>query len=224
MANVDLDRYLEHAGYTLKRRTTSYVQTKRIIGRGNDPYGKNDTSTGTKKNPYGNYKDPNYDPVKRHEYYEAHKGAGVKSRGSGGSKGGSSSKGKKANVSDQIAKLREESNLDTEAQREATKNKIADLKAQLTNQLNAMRASKGDEEGQNKAEVRGKIQALRAQIGTSSADLSKWITNEKETLNKKIASLRGTSYNPDEIKSKQDARNKEVTRRAETIYKRNTTK
>lgn len=224
MANVELDEYLQHASYTLKRRTTGYVQTKRIIGRGNDPYGKNDTSSGTKKNPYGNYKDPNYDPVKRHEYYEAHKGPGVKSRGSGGSKGGSSSKGRKENVSDKIAKLREESNLNTEAQREATKNKIADLRAKLTNQLNAMRESKGDEEGQNKAELRGKIQALRSQIGTSSSELSKWITNEKETLNKKIASLRGQSYNPDEIKSKQDAKNKEVTRRAETIYKSNTKK
>jgi len=226
MANVSLEDYLLHAGYTLNRRTTSYVATKRIIGRGDDPYG-------TKKNPYGNYKNPYYDPVKRHEYYEAHKDPGTKSRGSGGSGGGKGSggsgggkggKGGKAKVSDQIAKLREESNLNTEAQREATKNKIADLKAQLTEQLNSMRSKRSDEEGFNKAEMRGKIQALRSQIGTSNAELSKWITNEKETLNKKIASLQGKKYDSNEIKSKQDAKNKEVSRRAETIYKRQTKK
>lgn len=205
------------------------------------------------RNPYGAYKSPYYDPVKRHEYYEAHKthktrpygvGASEKlssSRGSSGkggsgkgSKGGSGkgSKGsaskaskaqEKQNISDAIAKLREESALDTEAHREATRRRIEDLRSQIYEHSEKLkeRTAEGDETV-NTAEIRGRIQELRDEIEKAGLDLNEWIENEREALIRRIEALTGKKYSVDkEAKQRaQEANKQKVSQRADAIYKK----
>ena len=203
---------------------------------------------GRTTNPYGNqYKSPYYDPVYRHNYYEEHKthatraygtGTGTsstssksgKSSGSGksgsGKSGSGSSKGGKSGASktitSQIEKLKEESALDTEAHREATLRKIADLRAQIEAETEKL-VGHEEEEGVNIAEIRGTIQSLKDQIEEAGLDLSKWIENEKEALERRIAALTGKKYDEsakDKAKQQQTKKDKEVNSRADKLYKR----
>lgn len=227
------------------RRTTGYYTTKSIIGRGtnNGKYGQYKQRT---------YASDTYDPVARHERYLREraslgigKGRGGGGGGSGGgSKGGSgkggggkggkgSAKQGNSNLAAEIQKLREESALDTEAQREAAKRKIADLKEQLKKHMEMLSDSKESEDqqqGVNVSEIKGKIQSIREQIQSTGGDLQKWITHEKDSLEKRIAALysaNGIKYTPvkqsDKTKASK-ARDKEVKSRADSVYKRTSKK
>ncbi len=199
----------------------------------------------------GTYKSPYYDPVERHERYMRERsslGIGVAkpSIGSGSSSGGKGKSGKvgksgkgkaskgrgrkasmKANIaglSEEIANLREESALDTEAQREAARRKIEDLKEQLRQQMEKL-AGANEGSGVNVAEVRGRVQSIRKEIEDTGSDLQAWVTREKASLERRIAALynaRGISYNTNTDKDKENAsktRDKEVKSRADSIYK-----
>lgn len=163
-----------------------------------------------------------------------------KSGGSGGSSGkGSSGSSSSKAMSKQLQKLREESSLNTAAQQEATKRKIEDLKAKLAEQIqklqeDAYNKSQGEE---NLAELRGISQNLRSQIKSLQnkssneinqvgTQLQNWISTEKESLEKRIASLYSSygqtySYTTDaDRKRASEKREKEVASRADAIYKK----
>lgn len=163
-----------------------------------------------------------------------------KSGGSGGSSGkGSSGSSSSKAMSEQLQKLREESSLNTAARQEAAKRKIEDLKAKLAEQIqklqeDAYNKSQGEE---NLAELRGVSQNLRSQIKSlqnkSSTEINQvgtqlqnWISTEKESLEKRIASLYssyGQTYNyttDADRKRASEKREKEVASRADAIYKK----
>lgn len=236
------------AGYNPIKRHERYERTKEIVGR-----------KARTHNPYGNYASPYYDPVKRREYYESHKthptrpygvgssGKGSGGRGSGGKgsgKGGKgsgkkgNSKGQNANMQKQIEALREQSALETEAQREATRRKIEDLRYQLSEQIKRLRQGTYDktQSEKNMAEIRGLTQGLRSKIenlqgqndkevARVSKQLKEWISNERDSLERRIAAVYktyGKTYTPRTQASKESAskkRDKEVTSRADSIYK-----
>lgn len=204
----------------------------------------------------GNYKSPYYDPVARHERYmkerkslgigqgfSAKKSSGGSSRGGSGksSRGGSGkssrggSSGSNSRIAAEIEKLRNESSLNTDAQREAARRKIEDLQNELTDRINQLRknAVSSAESETNSAERRGILQNLKAEIenlqnktfeesSKVSKQLENWIGKEQESLERRIASIQGTKYDPSAKKKReqqQKARNKEVMSRADAIYK-----
>lgn len=227
------DRYRARKKEQAEQRAYSGSPTKSIVGRS------------LKRNPYGNYKSVYYDPVARHERYLREKdhvtrpygtGKSAKSGGkgrSGGGKGksakgrsgrsGLSGRGSSQNFTDAIAKLREESSLDTEAHREATRKRIEELREQLRRHLELLQEAESDENSTvNIAEIRGKIQQIREQIEAEGGNLQEWIANEREALQKRIARLRGEDYNKTKVEKQKAAKNKEtqVSSRADAIYKR----
>ena len=245
-----IDPHLAHASY----RVGHYDRSKYNPTKYSDKYKKTEAIIGRKNveskvagYKYGHYASPYYDPVARHERYLRERsslgiGKGIDSIGSGkggkgksgkGGKGGKGSKGRGgkgsaepnlAGLAEEIAKLREESALDTEAQREAARRKIEDLKEQLRQQMEKL--SEADEEsGINVAEIRGRIQSIRKEIEDAGGDLQAWVTRERAALERRIAALynaRGISYNTNAAKDKENAskaRDKEVTSRANSIYK-----
>jgi len=138
----------------------------------------------------------------------------------------------------EIAKLREESSLETEAQREAARRKIEDLQKELSEQVKKLKSealSDSDAE-ENSAERRGIIQHLKSQIenlqnknseesARISKQLSEWISHEQDSLERRIAAIykaHGQKYTPRTKADKENAskvRNKEVKSRADSIYK-----
>lgn len=236
--------YIQHAyesRYVNKKATTtsrtrSYFNSKAIIGREvkDSKYGSYEAPKKTNKKYASKY----YDPVARHERYLEEKaslgisggssggGGGGRSRGSGKSGKGRSGGSGGANFAKQIQKLREESSLNTDAQREATKRKIEDMRAQLKAQIERLSKSKRNQDsGLNSAEIRGDIQRIRKNIENAGGDLQSWIKNEKDSLEKKIGDLyksKGISYKAQSTKDKENAakaRDKEVKSRADSIYK-----
>jgi hypothetical protein len=232
---------------TVTRRTTGYADTKAIIGR--------TPTTTTKYGRYqGNYKSKYYDPVARHERYMKERaslgigqggsgrgGGGGSGGGGGGGSGGSGGAGTSAAVANEIQKLREESSLQTEAQREAAKRKIEDLKAQLEDQVKKLRseAETKIEGTKNTAEIRGITQNLKNEIKSLTGktsdeiesvgnDLKSWISKEKDSLEARIASIyksQGRDYKVTTQSDKANAaasRDREVSSRADSIYKKKT--
>lgn len=217
-----------------KKESYTRAKSQNIIGKGlrtENPYGA--FKVGKGREPAGGYKDPDYDPVKRHEYYEATKGHATRAYGTGAGKSAGKSSGRKksgANLSKIIQSLREESNLNTEAQREATKRKIADLKAELQEHIKKLSdasESEDSSEGVNSSEIRGNIQSIKDQIEKAGGDLQKWISNERDALEKRIAAVykkHGQKYKATTQADKKQAsqkRDKEVNSRADAIYKSN---
>lgn len=227
-------------GYNPVKRHERYEATKEIIGRKGKTYNK-----------YGNYKSPYYDPVARHERYLRERsslgiGQGTgnsKSSGRGGSGGkGGSGKGSSqdnSNLAQQVQALRNESALSTEAQREAAKRKIEDLRDELTKQVQKLREGASSElkNEENLTTVRGITQNLKSQIenlqGKTAAEiesvsknLQDWITQERDSLERRIAALyksHGKEYTVTTQADKQrasDSRDKEVSSRADSIYKK----
>ena len=216
---------------TAVRRTSGYTQTKAIIGRA--------PST---PNKYGNYKSKYYDPVARHERYLRERSSlGIGKGGSGGSgKGGSGGSGSSASsIADAIAQLRNESQLSTEAQREAAKRKVEDLKNALTSKIKELRekADSDIKKTNNLVEIDGITQSLKKEIeslqGKTSdeiekvgTDLQSWISNEKDSLEKRIAAIyksNGKDYKVTtqaDKRSASESRDKEVSSRADSIYKK----
>jgi len=224
---------------TAVRRTSGYTQTKAIIGRA--------PST---PNKYGNYKSKYYDPVARHERYLRERSSlGIGKGGSGGSgKGGSGGSGKggsggsgssASSIADAIAQLRNESQLSTEAQREAAKRKVEDLKNALTSKIKELRekADSDIKKTNNLVEIDGITQSLKKEIeslqGKTSdeiekvgTDLQSWISNEKDSLEKRIAAIyksNGKDYKVTtqaDKRSASESRDKEVSSRADSIYKK----
>lgn len=151
-------------------------------------------------------------------------GKGKAKKGSKGRGGKGSAKANLAGLTEEIAKLREESALDTEAQREAARRKIDDLKEQLRQQMEKLSGA-DEESGLNVSEIRGRIQSIRKEIEDAGGDLQSWVTREKAALERRIAALynaRGLSYNTNADKDKENAakaRDKEVKSRADSIYK-----
>lgn len=239
--------HYDRSKYNPTKYSDKYKKTEAIIGRKTSAA----RLTGHK---YGNYASPYYDPVARHERYLRERsslgiGKGLDSigggssggRGGGKGKSGKGGKGKakkgskgrggkgsaKANLaglSEEIAKLKEESSLDTEAQREAARRKIEDLKEQLRQQMEKLSGA-DEESGINVAEIRGRIQSIRKEIEDAGGNLQDWVTREKESLERRIAALykaRGISYNANAAKDKENAakaRDKEVKSRADSIYR-----
>ena len=229
---VEREEALAHATtkYSPIKKATKYKVTGNIIGRKNAASRQKD-SAGRPRYEYGNYASPYYDPVARHERYMKErsslgigKGLGGSSSGKGGSgKGGSD----KSNLAEEVKKLREESSLDTEAQREATKRKIEDLRNQIKRHLESLGVKSEEQlEGVNAAEIKGKIQSIREKIEQEGGDLQKWISNEKDALERRISALysaHGKEYKvrtQDDKKSASEARDKEVKSRADSIYKK----
>jgi len=218
------------------RRTRGYFDTKSIIGRDVD------TKYGSYKKPSGKkYASKYYDPVARHERYLRERsslgigggrsGGGGSGRGSGksGRSSGGSGRGGRASNSAKIAqtiqKLREESSLNTDAQREAARRKIQDLRNELRKQIVKMRGVDEDTVGVNVSDIRGRIQAIREEMEKTGGDLQKWISHEKDALERRIAAVynaNGQKYTPRLQADKERAskkRNKEVNSRADAIYK-----
>lgn len=225
------DRYRARKKEQAEQRAKTGSPTKSIVGRS------------LKRNPYGNYKSVYYDPVARHERYLREKDhvtrpygtgksakSGGKGRSGGGGKGKSSKgrggrggRGSSQNFTDAIAKLREESSIDTEAHREAAKKRIEELREQLRRHLELLQEAQSDENSTaNVAEIRGKIQRIREQIEAEGGNLQEWIANEREALQKRIARLKGEDYNKTKVEQQKAAKNKEtqVSSRADAIYKR----
>ena len=227
------DRYRARKKEQAEQRAKTGSPTKSIVGRS------------LKRNPYGNYKSVYYDPVARHERYLREKGhvtrpygtgksaksggtgksakSGGKGRSSGGKGKSSKGRGSSQNFTDAIAKLREESSIDTEAHREAAKKRIEELREQLRRHLELLKEAQSDENSTaNVAEIRGKIQQIREQIEAEGGNLQEWIANEREALQKRIARLKGEDYNKTKVEQQKAAKNKEtqVSSRADAIYKR----
>lgn len=238
-----MHEYVDKRATVSKRNIKGYANTKPIVGR--------TPTTPTKYGRYkGNYKSRYYDPVARHERYmreRASLGIGKGRSGSGGGGGsgsgsgrggsgksgrGGSGKGKGrnngANLAATIQALREESQLNTEAQREAARRKIKDLKATLSEHIQNLRTAESKDEqelGVNVTEIRGRIQTIKEQIEKTGGDLNEWIKNEKDALERRIAAVykkNGINYTVTTQEDKQQAskkRDKEVNSRADAIYK-----
>lgn len=249
-----IDPHLAHASYTVghydrskynpTKYSDKYKKTEAIIGR-------KTTAARLTGHKYGNYASPYYDPVARHERYLRERsslgiGKGIDSIGGGssggrgggkgksgkggkgksgkGSKKGRGGRGNSSAMSAEIKKLREESSLETEAQREATRRKIEDLKEQLREQVEKLSGA-DEESGINVAEIRGKIQSIRKQIEDAGGNLQDWISHEKESLEKRIEAIykaNGKKYQSISKADKENAakaRDKEVKSRADSIYK-----
>lgn len=243
------DDPIEHASFTsLKTSLSDRYRAKKkaqseskqskpklVVGRGV-------TGRVFTRKPIDGYKSKYYDPVERHLRYLREKdhptrpyGTGGQSkasgRGSGGSKGskGSGKSNAKANqnISEAIEKLREESSLDTEAHREAAKRKIEDLREELKEHLEKLEQLREDDESTlNIAEIRGKIQSIREAIEATGADLHKWIEQEREALQRRIAKLKGEDYDKTKAEKQTSVENKdkEISSRADAIYKRKSKK
>ena len=200
----------------------------------------------------GTYKSPYYDPVARHERYMRERESlgigkgkvglgssksGKGSKGSGGSKGGKGSGGSKGTkggkgsggtkMAEEIRKLREESSLNTEAQREATKRRIEDLRNEIQSYVKSFgKQSEDQAEGVNSVEIKGRVEQLKKQIEQAGVDLNSWISNEKDALERRIAAIysaNGKEYKVHtqaDKKSASEARDKEVKSRADSIYKK----
>lgn len=245
MSEIQYKNSLYHASdskfkYVDRRKKVSitknkYVDTKRIIGRGNGDSTFNPRQT--------TYASPYYDPVARHERYLAEKASGKvggSGRGGGGKGSGRGGGGGGSANQDAIAKLTEESELNTEAQREAARRKIEDLQNQLKAKIEELRKKAYDDSQteENAAERRGLIQNLKSEIESLqnktseeaqriSKELSDWITQEREALARRIAAISGKPYDPNANKVKeqqQKKRDKEVNSRADAIYKSKTKK
>lgn len=225
------------AGYNPVKRHERYEKTKEIIGRKAKTY-----------NEYGNYKSPYYDPVARHERYLRERSSLGIGQGSGKSKssgrGGSGGSGKGSsqddgNLAKQVQALREESALNTEAQREAAKRKIEDFRDELSKQIQKLRegANAKIQNEDNLTEIRGTTQNLKSQIeslqGQTAADIERvsanlkdWISHERDSLERRIAALYksyGKTYTVTTQADKESAsakKDKEVTSRADSIYKK----
>lgn len=225
------------AGYNPIKRHERYEKTKEIIGRKAKTYNK-----------YGNYKSPYYDPVARHERYLRERsslgiGQGTsKSKSSGKGSSGGSGKGSSqdtSNLAQQVQALRDESALNTEAQREVAKRKIEDFKTDLQNQIAKLRenASSKIAGEKNETEILGTTQNLKLQIESLqgkaaedieqvSANLKDWISQERDALERRIQALYksyGKEYTVTTQSDKESAatkKNKEVTSRADSIYKK----
>lgn len=211
------------------RRTSGYFDTKSIIGRDVD------TKYGSYKKPSGKkYASKYYDPVARHERYLRERsslgiGGGRSGGGGSGKSGGGSGRGKggkgSAKIAETIQKLREESSLNTEAQREAARRKIEDLRNELRKQILKMQGVDEDTIDANVSDIRGRIQSIREEIEKTGGDLQKWISHEKDALERRIAAVynaNGQKYTPRLQADKERAskkRNKEVNSRADAIYK-----
>lgn len=203
------------------------VNTKPIIGRSSS-----NALMYTKTPQYRNkdYASIYYDPEKRHQRYEEEKdhvtrpyGTGKSaSKGSGKGSGKSSGNGSSKNVSDAIAKLREESSLDTEAHREEAKRRIEELRNQLKEHLERLKSSQDEESELNIASIRGKIQSIKEQIEATGQDLQLWIDNEREALQRRIAKLTGKNYDKEQVERQTALKNreKEISSRADALYKR----
>lgn len=222
---------------TAVRRTSGYTSTRAIIGRKSSTPNK----YGNFRQPSGGYKSKYYDPVARHERYLKERSSLGVGKGSGGGSGKGSGGGssQNSNVAEEIAKLREESALSTAAQQEATKRKVEDLKDALTKRVQELReqADAKLKDTDNLTEVRGITQSLKKEIeslqGKTSDeiksigdDLQSWITNERDSLERRIAALyksSGRDYKVTTQADKQSAsesRDKEVSSRADSIYKK----
>lgn len=155
-------------------------------------------------------------------------GRGGSGKGSGGSGTGGNSL---AGMAEEIAKLREESLLNTEAQREAARRKIEDLQNELKAHIETLQKNGGEEaEGFNVTEIRGRIQTIRDEIERTGGNLQDWITQEKKALELRIAAIykaHGKEYNittQDDKTKALKARDTEVKSRADSIYKSKTRK
>lgn len=194
----------------------------------------------------GVYKSPYYDPVARHERYMREReslgvgkgkigsGSSKSGKGSGGSKGGKGSGGSKGGkgsggnkMAEEIRKLREESSLNTEAQREATKRRIEDLRNEIQSYIKSFGKQSEDQiEGVNSVEIKGRVEELKRQIEQAGVDLNSWISNEKDALERRIAAIysaNGKEYKVNTQADKKNAsetRDKEVKSRADSIYKK----
>ncbi len=227
-------------GYNPVKRHERYEKTKEIIGRKGRTYNK----YGNYKSPYY---DP---VARHERYLRERSSLGIgqgigksKSSGRGGSGGkGGSGKGSSqdnSNLAQQVQALRSESSLNVEAQREAAKRKIEALREDLATQVQKLRkdASAEIEKEDNLTAVRGITQTLKAQIeslqGKSAEDieavsehLQDWIAQERDSLERRIAALYksyGKTYTVTTQADKQrasDSRDKEVSRRADSIYKK----
>lgn len=208
---------------------------KSDLSRRSNRFARNENLTFFRK-PSAGYKSKYYDPEARHERYLREKthstrpyGSGSKSLGGKGSKGSGAAKNgrggggaTKKNVSDAIAKIYEESSLDTEAHREAARRKIEDLRSQLKAYINKLQESRSGENNEiNVTEIRANIQNIREQIEATGADLQKWIDEEREALQRRIAKLSGEDYDKKKLERQTAVKNKEkeISSRADAIYK-----
>jgi len=155
-----------------------------------------------------------YDPVARHERYLREKAKlGIKSRAS----------------SQQMTAMRKETNARTQAMQEAVNRQSSDLSSKLKMDIKSEqdKTNSANEKELNLAEIRGrnqalakKIESLRTTHGSAQKklanDLKTWIKNERQALTN-IASVgqKKKKSTPDISVSK-----KEITKRADTIYKK----
>lgn len=230
----------KRSGYNPVKRHERYEKTKEILGR----KAKTGNAYGNYKSPYYDPVARHERYLRERSSLGIGKGTGKsKSSGRGGS-GGSGRKGSGGssaanNLSEQVQALRNESSLSVEAQREAAKRKIEALREDLTTQVQKLRedASAEIEKEDNLTAVRGITQTLKAQIeslqGKSAEDikavsehLQDWIAQERDSLERRIAALYksyGKTYTVTTQADKQrasDSRDKEVSRRADSIYKK----
>ena len=85
----------------------------------------------------------------------------------------------------------------------------------------------GEEESYlNVADIRGKIQAIKAKIEAAGQDLGTWISEEREALQRRIAKLKGEDYDKTKAEKQTSVENKdkEISSRADAIYKRKSKK
>lgn len=163
-------------------------------------------------------------------------GGSAKGSGKGSGKRSGKAKGSSKAVANAIHKLREESSLNTDVQQEVARRKIEDLRERLKQKVDRLRedAYNKSQAETNVAEIRGITQTLRdkiqsvqgkttKEINRVQKELGDWIESERESLNRRIATLQGTTYDPDATakqKRQQAARNKKVKKRADAIYRR----
>ena len=129
-------------------------------------------------------------------------------------------------LSDAISKLKEESSMNTSVQQEVVRRKMSDLQIDLKNRIQELRNANSEKEGVNIAELRGRIQETRAHMQQTGDDFQGWLTNERTSLEKKIAELRNSKGVPNDDNSEKDKQNaqetrdKEVKSKADSIYKK----
>ena len=131
------------------------------------------------------YASPYYDPVKAHEYYEAHKQ--LKGRHS---TAGLNEKGREAAryVKD---KLMEEKKKKTEASRTSMKSRIKNSSDQMKSKLESNRESQKQKIEAHKEQTKSQIDSIRASLKSLSAEDRKG--SKGEALRNKIESLRANN-------------------------------
>lgn len=141
-----------------------------------------------------NYKNPDYDPVKAHEYYEKHKKLKGRKR---------STKGFSQQQKEQWAYAQEQINQDKKQQSEQLTQSSKDLRQSLSNQAKnkieklreALKNMSKEQKAIMREKVRGMIDSIRANLKQSKTAITSATKTERQSIRDEAEKKKDEAYN-----------------------------